>query len=161
MQVKYALFYFFMNSLFSLAQTKVDDSYFDSKIKEIRSDFDQKFNDLNQKCSTVDKNLNSKVDKLDNKFTSKMENLSLGYRATTDKVEKIEARQTAQEKELTKISKESSEIKNLLKEGFGGMMKGMSDMNKNTNYQIEGINKKLDSHIKGCSDKQKVIKVSA
>ena len=47
-QVKNALFYFFINSLFALAQTKIDNYNFDSKEKkiveeeerEIRSDFD-------------------------------------------------------------------------------------------------------------------------
>ena len=85
-----------------------------------------------------------------------MKNLSLDQKTTKDK---FEARLTAQEKELTKFSKENSEIQNLLKEGFGGIMKGMSDMNKNTNDKIEGLDKKLDSHIKGCADKQENLNV--
>ena len=150
-----------MYSLFVLAQTKIDDSYFGSKLKEIRSDFDQKINDVNIKCSTLYETLNSKVGMLENKFTSMLENLTMDHKAIKDTVEKIEACQTAQEKELTKFSKENSEIKNLLKEGFGDMIKGICDINKNTNDKIEDLNKKLDSHIKGCADKQKIIKVSA
>ena len=69
-----------------------------------------------------------------------MENLSLDQKTTMDK---IDARQTAQEKEI------------------GSMKKGMSDMNKNTNDQIEALNEKLDSHIKGCAGKQEEIKVRA
>ena len=169
MQVNYALFYFFINSLLALAQTKIEDSNSDSNVmklveekeRKIRSDFDQKINDLNQKCSTLDKNLNSKVVNLDNKLTSKVDNLSLDHKITKDKVEKIEARQTAQEKELTKVSQENSEIKNILKEGFGGIMKGMSDLKMNTSDQIEGLNKKFDSHMKDCKDKQAVVKVRA
>ena len=65
-----------------------------------------------------------------------MHNLSLDHRTTKDKVEEIEARQTVQEKELTKISKESSEIKNLLKEEFGVIITGMRNMNKDTNDKI-------------------------
>ena len=69
-----------------------------------------------------------------------MKNLSLDHKTTKDK---IDARQTAQEKEI------------------GSMKKGMSDMNKNTNDQIEAINEKLDSHIKGCAGKHEEIKVRA
>ena len=87
-----------------------------------------------------------------------MENLSLDQKTTKDK---IDALKTAQEKELTKFSKENSEIQNLLKEEIGSMKKGMSDMNKNTNDQIEVLNEKLDSHIKGCAGKQEEIKVRA
>ena len=65
-----------------------------------------------------------------------MQNLSLDHRTTKDKVEEIEARQTIQEKELTKISKESSEIKNPLKEEFGVIITGMRNMNKDTNDKI-------------------------
>ena len=60
-QVKNALFYLFINSLFALSQIKIDYN-FDSKEKkideeeerEIRSDFDQEINDLKQKWKTLD-----------------------------------------------------------------------------------------------------------
>ena len=85
-----------------------------------------------------------------------MENLSLDHETTKNKVEKIEARQTALEETSKIFSKETSEIKNLLIEGFSGM----SDINKDTNNKIESLNEKLHSHIKGCFNKPVNSKVS-
>ena len=105
-------------------------------------------------------NLNSKVENLDNKLTSQMKKLSLSHKATTDKIEEIEALQTAQEKVQTKVSIENSAIIKIFDKEFDIMMEHISGMNKNINDKIEGLDRKLYSHIKACDDKQVVLNVS-
>ena len=86
-----------------------------------------------------------------------MQNLSLDSRTTLEKVEEIEARHTPQE--LIKFSKDTSEIRNIIKEEVGDMMTHMINMNMDTKDKIDDLYKVLGIHFKGLVGKQEVLKV--